>query len=502
MASSCYSRIVRSLHSTQTTSQAEESKTVYHVLTERHLQAMWLEQKYFKPLFSTNNDPIEVLSPGIWNSEAGPDFLKAHIKIGNLDLRGDIELHLSQEGWYHHHHHEDPRYDGVILHVCYWDPVKERPIVTSKEKRIPSTFINSRLTIPESRLLKLIDLDLYPYKIFTGSGRCARLFFNKTSQNDTLNLLRSAALWRLEEKWHRLQTQVDAVEDCLLGGICVALGYKNNAEAFLTLFRAVSDAEVIPLPALRARKEITSESEFFVLALRFCGFFEPFFEKKWGESPFYRWLKEEDSALQRDGIQDGTRVQLRLDHIRPANHPVRRLAFLAKLLSDPKRHSLNDRLWECWRSNWRGTHRHQWKLMKELLIQELPTYSDPYWESHYIFETKELSLARGSKLSLVGADLYREILLNVVLPFLYANIQAHGSDDERQAFENFYAYLPSSKTKKATYLGHRFFGETPKKLALLHADTQQGAYQIHRDFCVHHEASCQGCQFVELNNKL
>lgn len=78
--------------------EVAEKKNVYHILTERHLQAMWLEQKYFHILKTCDGRHIEVISPGIWNSEAGPDFLKAHLKIGDQEYQGDIEIHLSQEG--------------------------------------------------------------------------------------------------------------------------------------------------------------------------------------------------------------------------------------------------------------------------------------------------------------------------------------------------------------------------------------------------------------------
>src|ERR1700761_5455772 len=69
-----------------------ENVVPYPFLRERHLQAMWLEQKYFKNLTTTEGEAIIVLSPGIWNSEGGPDFLKAHLKIGHREIRGDVEL--------------------------------------------------------------------------------------------------------------------------------------------------------------------------------------------------------------------------------------------------------------------------------------------------------------------------------------------------------------------------------------------------------------------------
>ena len=101
---------------------ASETGNEYHLLTERHIQAVWFEQKYFKNLRTSTNEPIEIISPGIWNAEAGPDFRKAHLKIGGREIQGDIEIHLMDEFWYQHQHHLDDRYNQVVLHVSLWQP--------------------------------------------------------------------------------------------------------------------------------------------------------------------------------------------------------------------------------------------------------------------------------------------------------------------------------------------------------------------------------------------
>src|SRR5688572_12988304 len=87
-----------------------ETRAEYKYLTERHIQAIWYEQILFTNLRTHDGEAIIIISPGIWNSDAGPDFLKAHLKIGDKEYRGDVEVHLQAEGWYQHHHHTDPRY--------------------------------------------------------------------------------------------------------------------------------------------------------------------------------------------------------------------------------------------------------------------------------------------------------------------------------------------------------------------------------------------------------
>lgn len=462
--------------------EAAEKKNPYHILTERHLQAMWLEQKYFKSL-KVNNLPIEVLSPGIWNSEAGPDFLKAHIKIGNQEWRGDIELHLSQEGWYYHHHHTDPNYNQVILHLCYWQPKKERPILSSEGKIIASAYIQPSLTISEARILKLIDLDLYPYKHFAGSGNCSKTLFDQLSKEKTVALFRSAAAFRLKEKYARLEAKIPSPQDLLLGGISTVLGYKHNAEIFLEIFHHLNT------------QTTKNEKTILALALGVADFFNLYYQKKWGGSIYYQELHTEFKAC--DNNLKLPSYPLKLDKIRPANHPVRRLAILSKMILDPHLKQLEHTLFSLWTSYWQTTQKKDWKKLQHAFMEHIPPYHDKYWEHHYTFEVTP----QPKPITLIGIDLKREILINVYLPLLYSNIETRNNEAERAAFINFYSSFPATKTKKSIYLDYRFFGDKKKGSITSNADLQQGAYQIHRDFCVHFEASCQGCPFVERYKK-
>ena len=45
------------------TTRVAEVKTSYSFLTERHLQAAWLEQRYFHALKSAEGEEITVISP-------------------------------------------------------------------------------------------------------------------------------------------------------------------------------------------------------------------------------------------------------------------------------------------------------------------------------------------------------------------------------------------------------------------------------------------------------
>lgn len=476
MHSLSYSELVNNHLCFHSANEASEKKNAYHILTERHLQAMWLEQKYFHTLKTSEGQTIEVISPGIWNSEAGPDFLKAHLKIGNQEYKGDIEIHLFQEGWQQHHHHTDPNYDHVILHLCYWESLKSYSTLTSKGKAIPSIFLKPFLKIPETRIIKLIDLDLYPYKHFAGTGKCSHELFKHLPQDKKTALFRSAALWRLKEKYERLMAKCDHSQDILLGGISMVLGYKHNAESFFSIYQNLKNQE-------------NSSHSFLAQALGMSHFFDPFFQKKWANSMYYQTLKKEYANTQ----STQNLINLKLHNIRPANHPVRRLALMSKIMCDPKIWYLESEFKNLWHSSWEQCRKEGWKEFKKTLLKLIPTYQDDYWEYHYTFE----SIPQKKPVALVGEDLKWKILINVCLPILYAEIEQQAAGLEKEAFYDFYASIPASKSRKSTYLNFRFFDEKQKGLKFTRADIQQGAYQIHRDFCFHYEASCQGCPFVE-----
>lgn len=464
--------------------QVAETGKEAPVLTERHIQAIWLEQKYFQKLYTSSGEELTVISPGIWNTESGPDFMKAHLKIGSETWLGDIEIHLHEESWYHHHHHLDERYNHVVLHLAFWQPKKSKQINKKNGEQTHQAYLEHALSVPIDQLISLIDLDLYPYKKSTGSGRCASLLFQSLSDVKVKAFFSSAAYWRLEQKKRYLSAHFLTPSLQLVGGMAIALGYKNNAQPFLDLFQTLWENRDLP------------ESVILAIGLGCCGFFEDSTKNEWKSSSYYCELRH---LWWGEKARVNHQTKLKLDHIRPLNHPIRRLAYLAKLLADSKSEQLWEKMLMAWHqfAKQKNDQPKALTALKHVLFDSIPSYEDKYWNAHYLFEKNESK----KSVPLIGENLKTEILLNVFLPMLYAEIKEQGEAFQITAFKAFFNHFKAIDTRKNRYLMQRFFGDSSKTTILNKAQMEQGAYQLHKDFCAHFEASCEGCPFVERYNR-
>jgi hypothetical protein len=91
-----------------------------HDMQELFLTYLW-KHRLLKPLGlqTTGGSSVTVIYPGIENTDAGPDFLSARVRIGDTVWAGNVEVHVLSSDWYRHGHHRDEAYDNVILHVVH-----------------------------------------------------------------------------------------------------------------------------------------------------------------------------------------------------------------------------------------------------------------------------------------------------------------------------------------------------------------------------------------------
>ena len=113
-------------------------------MTERLLQFIWQFQYFNRhQLCTVSGDALQIIHPGEWNTNQGPDFKQARIKLGETIWAGEVELHLKASDWHKHHHTNDQQYSKVILHAVWENDV---PITDILGHNIPTVELNSRVS--------------------------------------------------------------------------------------------------------------------------------------------------------------------------------------------------------------------------------------------------------------------------------------------------------------------------------------------------------------------
>lgn len=123
-------------------------------LSERVIQKIWLRRDFaLAGARTAAGQTLEVLDPGRWNLQEGPDFKGARLRIGARELRGDVEIHFNAGDWRQHAHQCDANFDGVVLHVVLYpaDAGSEAALTSAGSQ--PETLV----------LLPLLERDLESY---------------------------------------------------------------------------------------------------------------------------------------------------------------------------------------------------------------------------------------------------------------------------------------------------------------------------------------------------
>ena len=118
---------------------------------EKIIYEIWKEGKFTKEFTLGDSQTIEIVDSGTHNKDsAGPDFLNARIKFGNITYLGDIEIDTSYSDWKSHGHYFDKIYNKVILHV-----------VISKDKHQPFVFCKDGRKVHSVCILDFVEKNFH-----------------------------------------------------------------------------------------------------------------------------------------------------------------------------------------------------------------------------------------------------------------------------------------------------------------------------------------------------
>lgn len=282
------------------------------------MQYVW-QHRLWLPSDMTTVDGlhIDVLDPGLLNTDAGPDFFNAKIRIGDRTWVGNVEIHVRATDWHRHHHDSDQAYDSVILHVV---EQSDTTITRSNGETIPQVVMPCAANFSVA-YHEMVDrpADQVP---------CAE-HIAKMPPIYLTDWLTSLAFERLYEKADRATALAQR-----LGGdwgqviyvvLARALGFSTNSEPFERL------ALLTPLRKLMRHSDspITIEGALFGQA----GFLDAIPEDA-TDPEYIRRLKAEYVFIaHKYGLDRPQFLGWRMGRMRPQNFPHRRLAMLAQMIS-------------------------------------------------------------------------------------------------------------------------------------------------------------------------
>lgn len=422
--------------------------------TERHLQCVWYDP-CLRPteLVTSQGEPVKVEHPGVWNLEAGPDFLGAVIRVG-VDRRrvcGDVEIHLRPVGWTQHRHASDPRYRSVRIHVTYVSP---------DSTPFPPETVCIPLAPPLSQCAEFswagVDVTAYPYAARPEPAPC-ELALRAWPPDAIECLLESVGIERLRQKADRLRRRasVAGADQALWEELMAALGYKHNKSITRKLAQRVTLADLVAV----AGNKVDVAAAILWGTSGLLSSAGPVLSST-ARRVWDRWWKYREHWHERSlAVEDW-----RFDGVRPANRPEIRLRAAAvwALRRPPPS--------ERWLAA-AGGGPHQFRKM---ILEDL-TIHDPAEE------------VRGA---ILGHSRAVAILLNVAIPFLVA---CGVPVLEDPAWLNSLPDDVSNSVERT--MAHTLLGRDHPPSWRRGALRRQGLIQMFSDFCLNDRSRCADCPF-------
>lgn len=438
--------------------------------SERLVQCVWYDP-VFRPgrLATVDGETVVVESPGVWNLEAGPDFLGAVVLVGaqRRRLEGDVEIHLRPADWSRHRHAGDPRYARVLVHVTHHPGALPPGALPPGAVQIA---LRDALAALPSFSFDNLDPTAYPLAARATPTPCA-LALEAWSPDDRERFLEAAGEERLRRKAVRLARAIAArgPAQTLYEELMTALGYRHNKAAFRML------AERVTIAGLREASGGDAEHA-YALLLGASGLL-PAETRGWdGETrDFVRrlwdhWWK----ARSRWDPPDGQRRAWRLSGLRPLNHPARRLMAAARLFTRPETPD------EALVAIAAGEPAAFAGSIRRLLAAP----DDGYWSRRLAWggaRTKEPA-------ALLGPDRIRAAVASVIVPFAAAS----GADGlfREGAGRLLPDEAPSGLVRR---MALTLFGPDHARSLWRGGLRQQGLLAVFHDHCLNDRSHCRDC---------
>lgn len=381
-------------------------------MKEDLLHYVWQHQEFTKNYLTTSNgEDVRILSVGVHNYDAGPDFSGARIQIGHVLWSGAVEIHIKASDWHKHKHHLDVAYNNVVLHVV-WE--YDAPAYRSDGTILPVLELR--------RLIDLQTIQRYQQYFQEGYQQERKLLCTSHIQHtDSLTVLSAmerALVSRLNQKANEVLLLLEGNrgdwQSTIFQWLAKGFGFKKNADPMLALSKS------IPFRLVLQHQQSLTELE--ALLMGQAGFLA--FES---DHPYWHnTLTNTYDFLNRKFQLNDLRQPInswKFSRMRPANFPTLRLAQLAALLHQ---------------------HAHQIVILLAIEYAEgLKIFTNEpssFWQSHY-HPQRRSSLQHHT----LGADSIHNLMINVVAPLQYAHAMHYQDMEKAESVFNMMQKLPAEK---------------------------------------------------------
>ena len=349
-------------------------------MNEKLLQFVWQFQYFNRDtLLLDSGEQLSIIKPGLPNKNQGPDFLDAHIRIDDVQLVGNIEIHNLSSDWQRHRHSVDAQYGNVILHVVWQN---DTDIIDIRGQTLPVLILQGRVSsLLQNRYTNLLDAPGIP---------CHNNSFPILPELGWIAWKERLLAERLERKaLHILDLLAQSNnhwEEVLWWQLAANFGMKVNA----ALFEAV--ARSIPINVLARHKHQINQLE--ALLMGQANLLDGTMEED-----YPMMLQKEYNFLQKKHQLPPIAIQPNFLRLRPANFPTVRLAQLAMLVQQSS---------------------HLFAKIKDMqhgkeVVALLSVEANDYWHYHYRFN--QVSAFQPKTL---GSQTISNILINTIVPILFA----------------------------------------------------------------------------------
>ena len=341
-------------------------------MQERLLHFIW-QNKLFntKDLKTIDGANLQIMEFGKYNKDGGPDFWHAKIKIDNIILVGNIELHINSSDWKKHKHQHNKKYDTVILHVVYNND--------EHTLDIPTLELNG--------LISTILLDKYEMMMHNQEVLICKNLINEVDNFTIENWKERLIIERLERKSNEILDKLKLNDNdwemtCyqLLGKY---FGSHINKEPFELL------TQLLDYKILLKHQDNIFQMEALLFGV--AGFLNKDFVEI-----YPRELKQEYQFLkQKYDLKEVREHHWQLMRIRPISFPAIRLTWFVQVLK-------------------------QMPLMQKMISSDMHTILhnidvSEYWNEHYTFD----KLSKYAEKHL-GDEFKNVLKINVFVPLLFA----------------------------------------------------------------------------------